>query len=160
MQDFFPVFGLFTFLNIKEHFLFNPIKSICPVFKQKGYKLYLQTVFIGEEALKFVFESKYLGFSFSDSDCNDCDMLRQMRSLYAKSNMLLRTSSHSSVDVNLFQIYCTALYCPFLWADYKKNQHLQRFVEHSTILIENVFPRGAVQVQCIQIIKSAASRLC
>ena len=83
MQDFFPVFGLFTFLNIKEHILFNPIKSICTVFKQKGYKLYLQTVFIGQEALKFVFESKYLGFSFSDSDCDDCDMLRQMRSLYA-----------------------------------------------------------------------------
>ena len=42
--------------------LFNPIKSICTVFKLKGYKLYLPTVFIGQEALKFVFEYKYLGF--------------------------------------------------------------------------------------------------
>ena len=66
--------------------LFSPIKSICTVFKPNGYKLYLPTVFIGQEALKYVSESKYLGFSFSDSKCDDCDMLRQMRSLYAKSN--------------------------------------------------------------------------
>ena len=50
-------------------------------------------------------------------------MLRQMRSLYAKSNMLLRTFSQCSIYVNfiLFQSYCTTLYCPFLWTDYKKS---------------------------------------
>ena len=103
--------------------VFNPIKSICTVFKPKGYKLYLPIVFIGQEALKYVSESKYLGFSFSDSKCDDCDMLRQTRSLYAKSNRLLRTFSHCSINVKvtLFQSYCTALYCPFLLTDYKKS---------------------------------------
>ena len=50
-------------------------------------------------------------------------MLRQMRSLYAESNRLLRTFSHCSIDVKvtLFQSYCTALYCSFLWTDYKKS---------------------------------------
>ena len=50
-------------------------------------------------------------------------MLRQMRSLYAKSNSLLRTFSHCSIDVKvtLFQNYCTALYCSFMWTDYKKS---------------------------------------
>ena len=50
-------------------------------------------------------------------------MLRQMRLLYAKSNTLLRTFSHCSSDVKvtLFQSYCTALYCPFLWNDYRKS---------------------------------------
>ena len=48
-------------------------------------------------------------------------MLRQMRLLYAKSNTLLRTFSNFSSDVTLFQSYCTALYCPFLWNDYKKS---------------------------------------
>ena len=46
--------------------LFNLIKSICTVFKPKCYKLFLPTVFIGQDALKYVSESKYLGFSFSD----------------------------------------------------------------------------------------------
>ena len=50
-------------------------------------------------------------------------MLRQVRLLYAKSNTLLRTFSHCSSDVKvaLFQSYGTALYCPFLWNDYKKS---------------------------------------
>ena len=46
-----------------------------------------------------------------------------MRTVYAKCNILLRTFSHSSTDVKvtLFQSYCTALYWPFLWSDYKKS---------------------------------------
>ena len=63
----------------------------------------------------------YVGFTFSKSKSDDYDMLRQMRLLYAKSNKLLRTFNHCSTDVKitLFQSYCTALYCPVLWNDYK-----------------------------------------
>ena len=109
--------------GIDNDIVFNPIKSVCTVFKPKAYKLYLPNVFIGSDALKFITESKYLGFTFSDSKSDDCDMLRQMRLLYAKSNKLLRTFSHCSTDVKitLFQSYCTALYCPYLWNDYKKS---------------------------------------
>ena len=42
--------------------LFNPIKSVYIIFKPKAYKLYLPSVFIGSDALKYVAESKYLGF--------------------------------------------------------------------------------------------------
>ena len=109
--------------GIDNDILFNPIKSVCTVFQYKAYKLYLPTVFIGSDALKFIKESKYLGFTFNDSKSDDCDMLRQMRLLYAKSNKLLRTFSHCLTDVKitLFQSYCTALYCPYLWNDYKKS---------------------------------------
>ena len=54
------------------------------MFKLKAYELCLPTVSIGQEAMKNVSESKYLDFSFSDSKCDDCDMLRQIRSLYPK----------------------------------------------------------------------------
>ena len=74
--------------------MFNPIKSVFTIFKPKAYKLYSPTVFICQEALKYISESKYLGFKFSDSICDDCDLLRQVRSLYAKSNKLIRTFSH------------------------------------------------------------------
>ena len=78
-------------------------------------------MFIGSDALKYVAESKYLGFSFCNSKQDDNDILRQMRTVYAC--VLLRTFSHCSTDVKvtLFQSYCTALYCPFLWRDYKKS---------------------------------------
>ena len=103
--------------------LFNPIKSVCTIIKPKAYKLYLPPVFIGSDALKYVAESKYLGFSFCDSKQDDNDILRQMRTVYAKSNTLLQTFSHCSTDVRvtLFQSYCTALYCTFLRNDYKKS---------------------------------------
>ena len=74
--------------------LFNPIKSVYTIFKPKAYKLYLPPVFIGADVLKYVAESKYLGFSFCDSKQDDNDILRQMRTVYAKSNTLLRTFSH------------------------------------------------------------------
>ena len=127
--------------------LFNPIKSVYTIFKPKAYKLYLPPVFISSDALKYVAESKYLGFSFCDSKQDDNDILRQMRTVYAKSNTLLRTFSHCSTDVKvtLFQSYCTALYCPFLWSD------LERFVLHLIMRIEKslVFPRGVVPVLCM-----------
>ena len=62
------------------------VKSMYTVFIPKAYKLYLPTVFIGSDALIFILESKYLGFTFNDSKSDDCDMLRQMRLLYSKSN--------------------------------------------------------------------------
>ena len=151
----------------------NPIKSVCTVFKPKAYKLYIPTVFIGQEALKYISESKYLGFSFSDSKCVDCDMLRQMRSLYAKSNMLIRTFSHCSIDVKitLFQSYCTALYCPFLWTNYKKstfskirvtfnNAYRKKFGLPKRSSASALNSTKKCIKTCVQITISAASRQC
>ena len=110
-------------MNMELIFSLTPVKSVCTPFKPKVDKLYLPTVCIGQKALKYISESKYLGFSFSDLKCDDCDMLRQLRSLYAEPNKLIRTFSHCSIDVKitLFQRYCTAMYCPFLRTNYKKS---------------------------------------
>ena len=132
--------------------------SVCAVFKPKVYKLYFPTVFIGSDALKFIKESKYLGFTFDDSKSDDCDMLRQMRLLYAKSNKLLRTFSHCSTDVKitLFQSYCTALYCPYLWNNYNKS--IFRTVH---VAFNNAYRKifgylsGVVPVRCMQTTISA-----
>ena len=85
-------FGVCYEYGADNDILFNPIKSLCTVFKPKAYKRFTPTVFIGDDALKFTKEAKYIGFTFNDSKCDDSDMLRQMRLLYAKSNTLLRTS--------------------------------------------------------------------
>ena len=55
--------------------LFNPIKSVCTVFQLNVYKRFTPTVFIGDVALKFTKEAKYLGFTFNDSKYDDSDML-------------------------------------------------------------------------------------
>ena len=91
------------------------------VFKPRCFKLYCPTVAIGDECLKSVDTFKYLGFVFSENKKDDADMLRQLRSLYAKSNRIARMFHYCTVDVKLLLIisYCTSFYCGYLWSDYK-----------------------------------------
>ena len=91
--------------------LFNPLKSVCMLFKPKGYKLYSPNIMIGTEVLKYVDHIKYLGITLCETLKDDEDMIRQMRLLYAKSNKLLRIFSHCTTDAKLvlFHSYCTFL---------------------------------------------------
>ena len=54
---------------------------------------------------------------------DDENMLRQMRTLYIRSNKLLRTFHYCSTDVQLelFKNYCTSFYRCYLWTAYKKS---------------------------------------
>ena len=79
--------------------LFNPLKYVCIVYKPKCYKLSCPSVNIGSEPLRFANEAKYLGFTFCNLNKDDKDILRQMRSVYARSNRILRMFSHCSSDV-------------------------------------------------------------
>ena len=102
--------------------LFNPLISVCIVYKQKYYKLFCPSINIGSQPIRFVNETKYLGFTFCNLNKDAKDILRQMRSVYARSNRILRMFSHCSIDVKivLFNSYCTHLYCSYLWTDYRK----------------------------------------
>ena len=101
--------------------LFNPVKSVCIVFKPCRFKLYCPTISIGTEPLTYVNTVKYLGFVFCENKKDNEDMLKQMRSLYAKSNKVIGMFNHCTVDVKLLLIksYCTSFYGGYLWFDYK-----------------------------------------
>ena len=60
---------------------------------------------------------------------DDDDMLRQMRTLYIRSNKLLRTFYYCTIDVKLklFRSFCMPFYCCYLWTAYK-NQPLISYV--------------------------------
>ena len=107
--------------GITNDLIYNPLKSVCMVFKPRRFKLYCPTVAIGDECLKYVDSFKYLGFVFSENKKDDADMLRQLRSLYAKANRITRMFHYCTVDVKLLLIksYCTSFYCGYLWSDYK-----------------------------------------
>ena len=47
--------------------IFNPVKSVCMLFKPKGYKLCRPNIMIGTEVLKYVDNTKYLGFTFCET---------------------------------------------------------------------------------------------
>ena len=57
--------------------LFNPLESVCMLFKPKGYKLYRSNM-IGRptEVLKYVDNTKYLVITFCETMKDDKDMIR------------------------------------------------------------------------------------
>ena len=98
------------------------MKSVCIVFKPKNNKLCCPNVRLDLTILEYISCTKYLGFTFNMNSQDDDDMLRQMRTLYIKSNKLLRTFYYCSIDVKfkLFGSFCTSFYCCYLWTTYKK----------------------------------------
>ena len=76
--------------SIANDLLFNLVKSMCIVFEPCRFKSYCPTVFIGTEPLTYVNTVKYLGFVFCENKKDDEDMLRQLRTLYTKSNKAIR----------------------------------------------------------------------
>ena len=68
--------------------MFNPIKSVCVVFKSKSNKLYYSTVSLDCDILEYTAYTKCLGITFNMNVQDDDDMLRQMRTVYIKSNKL------------------------------------------------------------------------
>ena len=65
---------------------------------------------------------KYLGFTFTSKNCDDADILKQMRMLYCRSNRLVRLFHKCSKPVllELCRSFCTVCYLPYFWANYQK----------------------------------------
>ena len=82
---------------------------------------------------------RYLGITLSTKN-SDLDLKRQMRKIYANTNLLLRKFSSCSVSIKcyLFKTYCFTLYCAPMWFDCNKtalktlkiayNNSLRRFM--------------------------------
>ena len=101
---------------LRNDIIFNPVKSVCVTFKPKNSKLFCPSVRLDSNILKHNSQTKYLGFMFNTNAQDDEDMLRQMHTLYIRSNKLLRTFHYCSTDVKLglFKSYCTSFYFCYL----------------------------------------------
>ena len=110
--------------SIRNDIKFNPIKSVCIVFKSKSSTLYCPNVKLDCDTLEYSSCAKYLCFTFNTNSQDDDDMLRQMRTLYFRSNKLLRTFHYCTIDVKLvlFRSFCMPFYCCYLWIAYKKSK--------------------------------------
>ena len=114
---------------------FNPLKSLCLGFRPAKYKLFCPSVHIGNAQLEYVYDAKYLGFMFCENKKDDYDMLGQLRTLYAKSNNIIRPFSHCTIDVKLLLIksYCTSFHWGYMWSDYKKTTYRKLLVAFNNV---------------------------
>ena len=71
--------------------VFNSLKSVYIVFRSKRYKLCCPTVSLHSDKLNRIPETEYLGYLLSKEQSDDEDIAKQIRTLYIRSNKLLRT---------------------------------------------------------------------
>jgi hypothetical protein len=136
--------GLQNLLNICHSYSidtdinFNPVKSMCMVFKPRNYKLRCPSIRLHEQCLEYTNCIKYLGSTFQNTSSDDDDILNQMRTLYMRSNRLIRLFGQCEVAVKLelFRSYCCTLYCPYLWTKYTR-----RSINKLRVAYNNVYRR-------------------
>ena len=116
---------------------FNALKSFCFTFTPNPYKLCLLCLHINIMPLVYVNSIKYLGFPFSRNHKDDDDMLRQMRTLYARSNRIIRICHNCSAKVliELGRIFCGSFYCRYLWSQYNKSSFSKIRVAYNSLYL-------------------------
>ena len=102
---------------------YNVKKTKCMCVRPKLFKdITVPQILLGGTAIEFVTKYTYLGVEITSSFCDDDDILRQTRAIYAKGNSLIRKFKAASVNVKvqLFKTYICTFYCPALWCYYHK----------------------------------------
>jgi hypothetical protein len=82
LQDLIDICMEFGDLN---DIIYNPLKSVAMVFKPTRFTLSCPQVSLGQHKLVYKCDVKYLGVFIAQDLCDGKDMLRQMRSLYARA---------------------------------------------------------------------------
>ena len=105
---------------VEHDIIYNDKKSFVMCVKPRSYKLRLPNVFLNGKKMIYVDSIKYLGYIVDSQLRNDCDLKRQLRSIYCKSNMLIRKFYSCSYEVKttLYRSYCSNFYCTPLWWRY------------------------------------------
>ena len=122
--------GLQKLLNIcasyaiKHDIIYNVKKTHCMVVPSTTFKLEnTPSVFLNGAKLQYVDSYKYLGM-FIHARTHDLDIVRQLKCVILRTNILMRTFSSCSVEVKLFLFkrYCSNFHCSHLWYNFSKVQ--------------------------------------
>ena len=122
--------------GVEHDVIYNPLKSVCMVFKPDRFSLKCPLVHLGNNVLEYQEKVKYLGVLLNNNLNDNDDIMKQMRGLYARANSVLRKFAACSFEVKLrlFQAFCTSFYCAHLW--YKFTKHVMTKVR---VAYNNVF---------------------
>ena len=123
--------------GIENHIKFNSNKSAI-MFIQPHNKLKQKfpNFKINNENITVVNEYTYLGHILCDNLADDLDIFRQRRKLFIQGNSIMRKFSMCTLDVKLklFQSYCSSMYLPQLWTEYKQGTINKLYIAYHNIL--------------------------
>jgi hypothetical protein len=116
--------------------IYNEQKTKCMFFKSSTLgKLFVPSVYLNGKPLDYVTSQKYLGINITNDLSDDSDIIRQVKALYVRGNMLVHKFNHCSDDVkrSLFRSYCSNVYGSQLWSQYKKESYRRVNVAYNNI---------------------------
>ena len=113
--------------SIEINLNLNATKCYCLIFTPRNYKRFIPPLYLNKLLVLYTDSIKYVGYTFSRNNCDDNDMLKQMRILYCRSNRLVRLFSkcYKPVLLELCRSFCTVFYCSYFWTNYKKIHFLR-----------------------------------
>ena len=105
-------------------------------FKPKSLsKLHVPSMYLNGEKLTCVDKTKYLGVFIDNAAQDDEDILRHVRAIYARGNVLINRFKICSDEVKscLFNSYLSSVYGSQIWTCYKKNVFRKATVAYNNI---------------------------
>ena len=101
--------------GIEHDVKYNNPKSNVMIFSCKTFKdIHIPNFLLNDETLQRVNKYKYIGHIITEDLCDNYDMSRQYKIIYARCNALIRKfyMCTESVKRTLFKSYCISLYMP------------------------------------------------
>jgi len=105
----------------------NTSKTVCMVFPPLDKRKIVDTSFpplaLKNVSLQYVSEFKYLGHIISNNMSDEKDIIREIRNLFFRTNLLARRFAACSfgVKIALFRSFCLCFYGIVLWSFYSKS---------------------------------------
>ena len=77
-------------------------------------------LYLDNQIVKLVDSHKYLGVIISEDLCDNKDICKSTRTLYARGNSIISNFRYCTEDVKvqLFKSFCSTIYCCHLWSDF------------------------------------------
>ena len=121
---------------VSNFIVFNEKKTKCMCFKPNLLNdLFVPTLCLNNVRLTFVSRNKYLGVIIHDKHEDDDDIMRHVKSLYSRGNMLIsrfKTCSFS-IKLKLFRSFLCNAYGCHLWSKYKQYSYKRVVVAFNNI---------------------------
>ena len=110
-----------SFAN-RHDIMFSTTKSVCMLVQSRGVNRVRSPpeIILSGEVLEYVHNFKYLGHIITDNLSDNDDIMREVKSLYCRGNLLIRKFKHVGMDIKcaLFKAYCFSMYTAALWCNF------------------------------------------
>lgn len=116
--------------------IFNEDKTKLMYYRSRlQANLPIPDIILNDSIITVVEEYKYLGIMLQSNQCDELDMKRHIRGIYARGNMLVNCFGNCSTSVKnfLFRAYCSNAYGCQLWCNYRKPMYQKVKVAYNDV---------------------------